>query len=307
MNRVLAKGFWVLPVIVVLLGTSVKASIELKQSVFDREGHKLKYDSPLSDLTQPLDAGSDEFSLTSVDQPSTISQKSPAKAFFLSLAVPGLGQFYYGSKIKPLVFLSAEVVSWAFYAKWHGDGNDLTDKYEAFNQNHWSRDSYENKYLLWTYGVTDDDSVNNATEVTHHLPDDMTQQYYEMTGKYNQFAWGWDDATLNDSTLEELINQNPNTGRPIKDDASTPYSARRLQYEKMRDDANNKYDQATRMIFVSMANRLISAFEAYFVTRHRNNKTKGTGIDLTSFKVRAGLKSYHAQRDTPFFTVTYKF
>jgi hypothetical protein len=304
MNRVLAKGFRVLAIVLVTLGTSVKASIELKQSVFDREGHKLKYDSPLSDLTQPLYAGSDEFSSTSIDQPSTISQKSPAKAFFLSLAVPGLGQFYYGSKIKPLVFLSAEVVSWVFYSKWHSDGNDLTDKYEAFNQNHWSRDSYENKYLLWTYGVTDDELINE-TEVTHHLPDEMTQQYYEMTGKYNQFAWGWDDATLNDSTLDDFSAENHPP--PITGDATIPHSAHRFEYEQMRNDANNKYDQATRMIFVSMANRLISAFEAYFVTRHRNNKTKGTGIDLTSFKVRAGLKSYHAKRDTPFVTVAYKF
>jgi hypothetical protein len=306
MNRVSAKGFWVLAIVVVLWGASVKASIELEQSVFDSERHKIKFDSPLSSLTQPLDSSSDEFSLTSFDQSSTFPHKSPAKAFFLSLAVPGLGQFYYGSKIKPLVFLSAEVVSWAFYAKWHGNGNDLTDKYEAFNQNHWSRDSYENKYLLWTYGVTDDDSIKYATEVSHHLPDDMSQQYYEMTGKYRQFAWGWDDAELDGKPLDSFA---PPADPPpaITGDATTPYSDHRLEYEQMRDDANNKYDQATRMIFVSMANRLISAFEAYFVTRHRNNKAKGTGIDFTSFKVRAGLKSYHAKRDTPFFTVTYKF
>ncbi|MFQ6008302.1 MAG: hypothetical protein ACE5K8_05045 [Candidatus Zixiibacteriota bacterium] len=304
MNRVFAKGFWVLT-IVVLLGTPVKASIELQSSVFNREGYKIKYASSLSSLAQRNpSADSSNLSLTSFEQPSTFSYKSPAKAFFLSLAVPGLGQFYYGSKVKPLVFLSAEVVSWVFYTKWHRDGDDLTNEYEAFNQAHWSRDRYENKYLWWTYNVTDDELIN-AQEITHHLPDDMNQQYYEMTGKYNQFAWGWDDAELDGRRLDDFNASDPPPA--IKDSFTTPYSARRIQYEKMRDDANNKYDQATRMIFVSMANRLISAFEAYFVTRNRNNKTKGSGIDLTSFKIRASLKSYHARRDTPFFTVTCKF
>ena len=78
------------------------------------------------------------------------------------------------------------------YAKCHGDGNDITDRYEAFNRTYWHDDRYAT-YLFWNYGVTDDDLINSA-ETTHHLPDTRTQQYYEMTGKYDQFAWGWDDA-----------------------------------------------------------------------------------------------------------------
>ena len=60
--------------------------------------------------------------------------KSPAKAFILSLAVPGLGQYYYGSKIKPLVFLGVEVTSWVLYFKWNSEGDDITAEFEAFNR-----------------------------------------------------------------------------------------------------------------------------------------------------------------------------
>ena len=56
----------------------------------------------------------------------------------------------------PILFFGAEVATWAMYFNWHNEGEDLTNKFEAFNRTHWSRDSYEQEYLLWAYGVTDD-------------------------------------------------------------------------------------------------------------------------------------------------------
>ncbi|MBE9479092.1 MAG: hypothetical protein IMY80_03930, partial [Chloroflexi bacterium] len=201
-------------------------------------------------------------------------------------------------------FLSAEVASWIFYFKWHGQGDDLTDEYEQFNRDHWYRERYEDKFLLWTYGVADDDSIKGEEGITEHLPDEDNQQYYEMTGKYDQFAWGWDDAVRNDSTLYHY--DSSNSPGPCIDDG-VPSSENRDTYEGMRDNANKRYDRATRMIFVSIANRLISAFEAYFVTKSRNNKIKRDTWDLTRLKVRTSLKSYHSYGDTPFVTFAYRF
>ncbi len=297
-------------------------AIELPSSVFEQELSRLKYEGVYfaSEDSAWTTQGemTDEYTGTS-DRPAV---KSPIRAFLYSLAVPGLGQYYYGSKVKPVVFLAAEVTSWVFYFKFQGQGDDLTRDYEAFNRAHWLRDRYEQQ-LKWTYDeeirnaygwdntvdldtMVIDDGKISATELTHDLPDTYTQQYYEMTGKYDQFAWGWDDAVLYDSlTLDDFDATHPPPA--IVDSSYAPYSARRLQYERMRYDANKKYDKATRMIYVSIVNRLISAFEAFFIVKKHNGQIERETWDLSRFKVRTSLKSCYTRMDTPVVTITYKF
>ena len=251
-----AKQVALATILMALFITNAAASIKLKGSVFEREHHRIRYETAFQAFDEnsgfPAD---DDFSSVVTGSAESHELKSPGKAFFYSLAIPGLGQYYYGSKVKPVLFLSAEVASWIFYFKWHGQGNDLTDEYEAFNRDHWYRDRYED-FLLWVYDTTDDNAIDTIG-ITHHLPDSRSQQYYEMTGKYDQFAWGWDDAERNDSTLYNHYDSSNSPGPCIDD--GVPSSENRDTYEGMRDDANNKYDRATRMIFVSIANRLISA------------------------------------------------
>jgi hypothetical protein len=86
-----------------------------------------------------------------------------------------------------------------------------------------------------------------------------------------------------------------------------PHTANRLYYEGLRDDANRKFDRAQKMIIAAIVNRLISSFEAYFVTKHRNESSHGKSSVLSRVKVSASLKSYHAKRDTPYLKLAYKF
>lgn len=287
-------------------------AIELDNSFLNEDRQRLKYDYAVS----VLNAGSlgqaylSTSSTTDEFGESGKKRKSPFKAFLLSAAVPGLGQYYYGSKLKAGVFFGAEVATWALHVKWHNDGANKEDEFEQFNRDHWSQGSYED-YLYYAYGVRDDE-LAGATEVSHHLPDTPTQQYYEMTGKYDQFAWGWDDATRDGDSLSHFAPPN-NTDVAITGPEKTPYSARRLVYEKMRDESNKSFDKASKMIIAAIANRVISAFEAYFVTKHRNEKG-GSGTDefgrredKNELRFRASLKSYHSRRDTPYVRVTYKF
>ncbi|MEW5993245.1 MAG: hypothetical protein AB1744_02480, partial [Candidatus Zixiibacteriota bacterium] len=148
--------------VVLLAGMCVPAaSMELTPSLFDREQQGIRYQSALR-----FDQGTSGFFADEEEpeqdpyewsySPSKQKVRSPIRGFLYSLVVPGLGQFYYGSKIKPLLFLSAEAASWGLYLKWHSDGDDLTKEYEDFNDAHWSRGRYADKYLLWTYGQTDD-------------------------------------------------------------------------------------------------------------------------------------------------------
>ncbi len=248
-----------------------------------------------------------------VDQSESVSnrsskqwkRKSAPKAFAMSLVIPGLGQFYYGSRVKAALFFGADVAFWALASSSHKKGNELTDEFNAFNRAHWNRDSYEQKYLLWTYGFADDEEIpTDKTEISHHLPDTETQQYFEMTGKYNQFAWGWDDAELNGKKIDDYSVQNP----PLRilEPASTPYSQNRLTYEDMRHSANKKFEQSRAMIMLAMANRIISSFEALF-TVNRHNRGLAPEQQFSRVEVRASLKSYRAKRDTPFLKLTYRF
>ncbi len=149
--------------------------------------------------------------------------------------------------------------------------------------------------------MTDDEDVPaSAIGITHNLPDTRTQQYYEMTGKYDQFAWGWDDAVLDGEVL------GPNV-QAITGPETTPYSANRMFYETRRNDANNSYDKATRMVIVSFANRLFSAFEAFFTTKSINKEARRQAQEFGRVKLDAKLKSFYSWRDTPYVTVTYKF
>ena len=284
-------------------------SIELQPTTFDRGIQQVRFETGLtSDVSDVwLAAAGDEGEPQFVDEAQWETKaldykpKSPLKAFFMSLAVPGLGQFYYGSKIKPVAFLGIEAVSWLMSSKWNGDGDDLTSEYETFNRTHWLRQSYSD-YLFEVWGDTSDANIN---DVTHHLPETNTQQYYEMTGKYDQFGWGWDDAAIGSRDLNSYISAS-DLEKITEDTTTIPYSTNRFTYEQMRDDANKTYDKADRMIYVVMFNHLVSAFEAYITTNKRNNALKNAENEF-AVQVRASLKTSYVKWDTPFMKVTYNF
>jgi len=284
----------------------VSAGIEAPASAFEIEHQKLRYQFAYGAIDQgTIYAAVDEvvWETEETTQASGFKRKSPLKAFLLSMAVPGLGQYYYGSRIKPVIFAGIEVASLFLHFKWDGDGDDMVAAFEQYNRIHWSRDSYEQKYLNWAYGTTNDGEL--GTEVSHHLPDTRTQQYYEMTGKYDQFAWGWDDAVLNGNSIDDY----DSTQAPpkIESDITTPYSARRFIYEGMRYDANQKHAKASDILFVTMANHLAAGFEAYFATRKLNQQGDRGAVILSEVKIKPSLKSFYTRLDTPWLGVAYSF
>jgi hypothetical protein len=246
-----------------------------------------------------------ESSATPATSTTNTKMKSPAKAFLMSLAIPGAGQLYYGSKTKAAAFVGVEAASWFFHIKYHGEGDDLTTQYEDFSAAHWSRADYQ-YYLQEAYGVSDDDQLHE-TEISHHLPETNSQQFYEMTGKYNQFAWGWDDAIRNGMNLDSAAANLSDSALRIVDQATTPQSANRTTYNTMRGDANKKFDKATKILFVVMGNHLASAFEALISTKKLNKRLNPASGVLGNVKVKASLKSMYAKRDTPYVTFSYKF
>lgn len=222
--------------------------------------------------------------------------KSVAKAFAMSLIIPGAGQLYNGSKWKAAVFLGVEALGWIGYFKFDSEGDDLTDQYEAFARAHWFDQPYWDSLSVYR-GVEKwhDDDV-----FPHHLPYkidengdtvvNMNHEYYENVGKYDQFVWGWDDLQQIESPV--------NPGTP----EVSFTSARRYEYVGMREDANIKYDQARAAGIVVLANHLVSALEAAFAAKRYNRQAE----HARHFQVDVKLVNLEAT-PTPWVRVAYSF
>lgn len=222
--------------------------------------------------------------------------RSVAKAFALSLLVPGAGQFYNGSKLKGALFLGIEALGWVGYLKYDGDGDTQTDEYEAFARAHWYEQPYWDSLNAY-HGVEKwhDDDV-----FAHHLPwtvnengdtvANLNHEYYENIGKYDQFVWGWDDL----QQIESPVNP------------STPevsfVSARRMDYVNMREDANSSYDRARASLIVVVANHVVSALEAAFAAKRYNNQAQHANHFDFDLKV-VSLE----ETPTPWVRVAYSF
>jgi len=306
-----ARLIWLILIFCVIFGSVsvIAQTVELQSSWLEEDAHRVRFGATMASgavgfsgsTMALLSVGEDSISTVEIKQ---VVCKSPIKAFLLSAVLPGAGQFYLGNRLKALVFLGVEATAWGFEAKLRGQGDTRTDEFEQFNRDHWIQSNYED-YLAWNYGGIRDDELIHVTEISHHLPKTRTQQYYEMTGKYNQFSWGWDDANYDGNYLEnyDAINPPPT----ITNEVFAPVSVRRVAYEGMRHDANEKYDQARKMVAVAIVNHLVSGFEALFAANRYNKQVASNDTEFARLDFQASLKSYSANRDTPFVQLSYKF
>ncbi|OGC75876.1 MAG: hypothetical protein A2145_07090 [candidate division Zixibacteria bacterium RBG_16_40_9] len=229
--------------------------------------------------------------------------KSAKKAFLYSLVVPGAGQYYLGSRIKPIVYLGLEAAFWVGYFSYHNKGEDKEKAYKVFADLYWNPSKYIDSLIVNFRQHCDTaqycDSLDAVTTLqdsvfameeslgfSHHLQFsnnqiNRNQQYYENLGKYEQFRYGWSDYD------------------PLAD----PLTPNRSSYLSQRRKANDLYGKATTFAMVSLANHVLSAFEAAISTRSYNRK--GEKFSQASLKMR--LATDEEGNLIPKATVTIKF
>ena len=234
--------------------------------------------------------------------------KSSKRAFLLSALVPGLGEWYAGSKKRGLIFFGAEAALVGMWAAWTGKGNDLEEEFRAVADEHWDPEDY----ILWR-----ESTISNNSSITHALPcssevhgyivearregklqageklsaldrrevfggcaPSQIQQYYELLGKYDQFVAGWDDLkrVRRDGSIG-------NAAVPTEiDSVENFHSERRLRYEDDRDESNRFLKRASTISGVILINHVISAIDAARVARAR-----AAGADEAALRRRTRL------------------
>lgn len=229
--------------------------------------------------------------------------KNPKRAFLQSLLIPGWGQWYNGNRWKPFVFLGLEAAGWANWSSFRSNGNDIQDEYEAFADQYWEYARYEDG-LATVFAISIDtlpyivieDGIQKERVFSHHIyPDEegnftKDETYYENLGKYDQFAYGWDDF---------------NGGVPLEEANDTTgiewVSPHRREYLNKRDDSNREFSKASTVLILTMANHLVSAFEAAWSAQRYNRAIDQFGtiephLQLTRSPETGKLKAHLALR-----------
>ncbi|MDA3838978.1 MAG: hypothetical protein PF574_08360 [Candidatus Delongbacteria bacterium] len=160
-------------------------------------------------------------------------------------------------------------------------------------------------------------NLDNAfKQFTHNLPSTKTQQYYEMVGKYHQFACGWNDfegyetddggniiyyddiVQSGDSTITvsrpKLIGDGTvgttNISFNYSEDGGYNSASHVDFYEDLRNEANIAYEAGQNWLMVTLLNHVASAFDAAYVIKSKysvetklrienNDKADALGID----------------------------
>ena len=238
------------------------------------------------------------------------SQKSAKKAMLFSAIVPGVGQFYANpNTITAYIFPILEFGLWYGYFYYQSEGDDITDQYEEYADQHYSRENQwnaqrsliDNPLSYNGFYAPDDYDPNDPNELGEgghfRLDHEDTQHFYEDIGKYSKYIFGWEDwseiyASIDGTfwTSPQWIIENNQyeqgiwVGNEVQYDESDYYlgsdilykdergiySGMRQYYIGMRQEAEDNYDKKRNCTFGLIFNHLLATIDAVRVTRKYN-------------------------------------
>jgi|WetSurMetagenome_2_1015567.scaffolds.fasta_scaffold22978_3 hypothetical protein len=210
------------------------------------------------------------------------NRRNTAVAILASAILPGMGELYcYRSSRDPWtlarvpVLLAAEGYFWYSYYDNHKTGKDFKRDYEAYGDAHWSLDRFlQNHPCCKGLGGCDswqdyNDGCRNDYNYFFFTPREQDpEEYYENMGKYNAFAFGWDDA---------LDYENPEF---------TYSTAHRTYYVSLRNESDRYLLKADQRLMGLIVNRVVSMLDtgwlAYRISKGQN-PDKGWSLRFKTF------------------------
>jgi TM2 domain-containing membrane protein YozV len=188
-------------------------------------------------------------------------RKSLSKAIFLSLLVPGGGEFYVGSKTKGRIFLGAEAMLWASFFGFRTYGA-------------WAKDDYKS-YAAVHAGI-------NLKGKSDDFFEDVN--FYTSRDEYNQLA------RLYQREKAEVYPENDFWDWQWDSPESQHY------YRKLRNRSEAAYRKALFMLGLTAANRVLSVIDTIREVRKYNRKidqefsSLGLSFDISPFGKNSRFK-----------------
>ncbi|MEO8232754.1 MAG: hypothetical protein ABI638_10760 [Ignavibacteriota bacterium] len=219
------------------------------------------------------------------------NKRSPVLAGVLSLLIPGAGEIYSEEYLKAGIFVAIEAAVITTGLIYDKKGNDKTTEFQNYaddykNSDHnWSAVRYAewlNQYKSANIPINPDvnlppwervnwNDINAVESGSHKLPPYGEQQYYELIGKYHQFAAGWNDFT----------------GGGNNDQISPNLSF----YSRMRGDANSFYSVASTAVIGIYVNHFLSALDGVW-SATQFNKDLAVNVRLENIQLTNRVEFY---------------
>ncbi len=209
----------------------------------------------------------------------------------------------YKSYMETLSWIDAsEYWSYKYFKdrdNWTTDNNDSLAVYDLLTLSF--KDPFNGLVVSQTGG---------SAQFTHNLPETKTQQYYEMIGKYHQFACGWSDfdgyeyddngdvvmenKTVYSNKLDSMITVSiPKFKSGIFDYSENGYKSARVNiYEDLRDKTNQAYETGQNFLMIALVNHVASAFDASYVIKKKYQIDSQLRIENSDKADRMGLDNY---------------
>lgn len=243
-----------------------------------------------------------------------IRNASKFQSFFSSLIIPGTGQVKNRSWWKAGLFLAIEATSVYLFVDNKNSARAGERNYEKYANRNWSVVQYSNwlveyhkinglenphidefKNMLgdaeasfniesdWdevdlevlhkvernTPYITSDQQISN--NFSHTLPEYGSQQYYELIAKYYQFQAGWRDYDEFHNNTGSFFNE-----RFLIDRDGAYASPFFYEAAQMAEQFNEDYRSSSTFLSILIANHILSAFDAYFTLKVKQNMLKAT-------------------------------
>ncbi len=212
------------------------------------------------------------------------SRRNTAVAILASAILPGMGELYcYRTSRDPWtlarvpVFLAVEGYLWYSYVDNHRIGKDFKRDYEAYGDAHWSLDRFLHNHPCCKGGGAD--SCDSWQDYNNRCKNDYNyffytpleadrEEYYENMGKYNAFAFGWDDAA------------------PYVAENYQYWTPHRAYYVSLRNESDRYLLNADQRLMGLIVNRVVSMLDtgllAYRLSKGQN-PDKGWSLRFKTF------------------------
>jgi len=174
-------------------------------------------------------------------------RKSANKAAFLSLVLPGAGQYYAESKGRAHIFIGTDAALWISFFALRSYGSWLKKDYRSYAAVH--------------AGINPNGKPDGFFE-------DLT--YYQSRDEYNQFAPLYSNG-------EDIIY--PETAFW---DWQWDYTASRYYYRHLRNKSKSAYRNSTFVVGLLLANRLVSSLDAARAVKKYNQRKS---LEISSLKM----------------------